>query len=73
MKPRHLRVRVTWEDGAWFALESHTGVWGEGESPAQALVDLAHSLVAYRDDMADNRHSLPPELADRLALLESLR
>lgn len=73
MKPRHLRVRVTWEDEMRVAVEYHTGMWGYGSSPAQALVELAHSLVAYRDGLAVNRHSLPPELADSLALLESLR
>jgi hypothetical protein len=57
-----LAIAVHPEDGEWVAIESRTGMFGEGDSDIEALEDLLRSLYELRGDLAAEY----PILSDRL-------
>ncbi len=65
-----LSVSVHPEAGEWLAVEQRTSMYGEGDSPSEALLDLLLSLRELRGHLTEDDGRLPPELQ---AQLEALR
>lgn len=65
-----LAIQVERIDGEYLASEPRTGMYGEGDTDREALIDLFRSMVALRDDLRAHQTRLAPELAADLAFLE---
>ena len=59
-------------DGLWVADEPLSGIFGTGQTLAEAVMDLRAALVDFRDALREVRDSLAPQLRRTLTLLESL-
>ncbi len=65
-----LTIEVHFEKGQYIAVEPRTGMYGEGDSSAEAIRDAMGSLDAHRRDLAAHRGRLSRHLADQLTFLE---
>ena len=54
------------EDGWWMALDGPTGMFGEGASREEALLDLVASIGTMLAELTADRERLSPEVMDDL-------
>lgn len=66
-----LQLHVEWDEDEWVATEPETGMFGEGDTPTEALDDLVVSLGRLRDELRANVGNLGSGLAENLAFLEA--
>ncbi len=67
-----LRGRVVFDRDQWVALEDSTGLFGEGDDPEAAVLDLFTALVDHVRDLRAHAGRLAPEFERELVALEHL-
>ncbi len=65
-----LLIELHFQEGQYIAVEPRTGMFGEGDSSAEATRDVMDSLHAHRRDLAAHRGRLSRHLASQLTFLE---
>lgn len=67
-----LLVDVECDDGTWIYHNGRINLWGQGDSPEEALLDLQENFVYLWDEIAQERDELldEPALEIKRSLLE---
>lgn len=66
-----LEIVVEWDADQYVAVEGLTNMFGEGDSPPEALEDLVLSLRELRDALAIDDGRLAPDLQEQLEVLRA--
>lgn len=66
------RIYIEHDEGQFVATIDEIPLFGEGDSPRDAALDLVRSLVGLRAQLNSRRSRLSAELADQLAILDRL-
>jgi hypothetical protein len=69
VEEREARWRLERVDGGFVASDLATGIFGYGERPNEAIVDLVHALREHRE-VLERQAELSPDLAEQLAYLK---
>ena len=67
-----LSIALRYESGQYVAVEDQTGMFGEGDTPREALDDLIRSLYDHRRDLAQHERQLSAHLRGQLEVLNRL-
>lgn len=66
-----LSVFVSCYDGQYVAVEQDSGMFGEGDTVAEAVSDLVSSLQGLRAELREHRGGLSMNMARQLEALEN--
>ena len=69
---RSVLVQLVQEEGEWVATAPMSGIFGEGNTPSEAVEDLIAGLGGLRDSLGAEEAFLSDHLANRLAFLRSI-
>ncbi|MBA3877710.1 MAG: hypothetical protein C0498_12440 [Anaerolinea sp.] len=69
---RSIAIRIEHDAGQYVATMAELPMFGEGDTPREAAVDLIRSLMSLRDQLAQSRGRLAPELDRQLTVLDHL-
>ena len=72
MTSRAVRLTVKWDVSQWLATEPVTLMFGEGDTPEEALHDLFESLREMRKDLERDSERLTSRLEKQLAFLRAV-
>lgn len=67
-----MRLKVERDEGAFIVSDDLTGVYGEGETQAEAMAEYRAALSGLRSVLAAHEGELTPELQHRLSVLQSI-
>lgn len=67
-----MRLTIERDEGAFIASDDLTGVYGEGDTPADAVAAYRAALSGLRRVLAARESELTPELCHKLAILQSI-
>lgn len=69
VEEREARWSLERVDDGFVANDLATGIFGYGEGPNEAIVDLVHALREHRE-VLERQDELSPDLAEQLAYLQ---
>jgi hypothetical protein len=67
-----LTIRTVYDVEQWIAQEDLTGMFGEGDSPQEAMADLVGSLNDLRLELTAHVGVLSPRLHEQLSALQAV-